>query len=269
MIDRINTEFSPLAVEPVRRRKLSEEVAERLQTMMLSGQLKPDQVLPSERQLMTMFNVGRASIREALYSLQRMGLISIRNGERTCVTKPSVKVLVGELSGVVAHILADPQCFRELLQARTLYEILLVRFAAMHASDTDIIRLKMALDENRNAIGHLTEFAKTDVAFHQILAEIPQNSIFTSLQTELASWLTDQRVVSLSIKGAEQDAYKAHQAIYDAVVGRDPDAAERAMHRHLTNVGEFYLRALDSGYANPFGAQSQSLQSSNNSRVAD
>ena len=61
-----------LQVEPIRRRKLSDEICEQLQAMMLNGQLKPDQQLPSERELMTMFGVGRTSVREALFSLQRM-----------------------------------------------------------------------------------------------------------------------------------------------------------------------------------------------------
>ncbi len=247
MTYRMTMDTSTLPVSPIRRRKLSEEVAERLQTMMLNGQLKPDQLMPSERELMTMFDVGRASIREALYSLQRMGLIVLRNGERAYVTRPSVKALVDDLSGAVTHILADPQCFQELQQARSLYEILLVRFAAAHASESDILRLKAALGENHAGIGNAAEFAKTDVAFHQILAEIPQNSIFTSLQIALSSWLAEQRTVSLRIQGAEQDAYKAHQAIYEAVATHDQDKAEHAMYIHLEKVGEYYRRALVHG----------------------
>lgn len=234
-----------LPVEPIRRRKLSEEVADQLQAMMLNDQLKPGQSLPSERALMTMFGVGRSSVREALYSLQRMGLVSLKNGEPACVTRPSAKALVGELSGAVAHILADPQGARELQQARTLYEILLVRYAAQHATTEDIAQLRAALERNEKALGNLAEFAKTDVAFHQVLAEIPKNSIFTSLQAALSSWLAEQRHVSLRVRDAAQDAYDAHRAIYEAVAAHDPDAAEHAMNRHLDHVGDFYWRARE------------------------
>jgi DNA-binding FadR family transcriptional regulator len=233
------------SVEPIRRRKLSEDLAEQLKAMMISGKLKPGETLPSERELMSTFGVGRSSVREALFSLQRMGLLVIRNGEPAYVTKPSVKALVEELSGAVAHILSDEDGARELQQARTLYEILLVRYAAQNASDEDIARLKAALEENRQAIGRRVDFAKTDVAFHQVLAEIPNNSIFTSLQAALAVWLAEQRSVSLIVPQAEQTAYEAHEEIYNAVASHDPDLAEAAMRRHLEKVGEFYWRSHD------------------------
>jgi len=237
----MNEELLPVA--QVRRRKLSEDVAEQLQALMLNGQLKPNQQMPSERDLMNMFGVGRTSIREALYSLQRMGLVSLKNGERAVVTKPSASSVVNELSGAVAHVLADPRGVKELQQARALYEVMLVRFAAQHATDADVGRLAQALENNRAAIGKGEAFARTDVAFHQILAEIPDNSIFTSLQMALSSWLAEQRTVSLRVEDAERDAYEAHKSIYEAVQARDPDEAERAMARHLNAVEGFYWTA--------------------------
>jgi DNA-binding FadR family transcriptional regulator len=241
----VSTAFPP--IEPIRRRKLSEDVADRLQAMMLSGQLKPGENLPSERALMSTFGVGRSSVREALFSLQRMGLVLVRNGEPACVIKPSAKALVDEMSGAVAHILSDTEGAKELQQARTLYEIMLVRYAAQHANDDDVARLGAALDANHNAIGHQEEFARTDVAFHQVLAEIPRNSIFTSLQSALAVWLAEQRFVSLRVPQAERNAYDAHLAIYEAIAAHDVDRAELAMRRHLEKVGEFYWTAHGDG----------------------
>jgi DNA-binding FadR family transcriptional regulator len=241
----VTSAFPP--VEPIRRRKLSEEVAEQLQAMMLNGQLKPGENLPSERTLMSTFGVGRSSVREALFSLQRMGLVVVRNGEPACVTKPSAKALVEEFSGAVAHILSDVDGARELQQARALYETILVRYAAKHASEADIALLKKALDANRQAIGRPEDFARTDVAFHQILAEIPRNSIFTSLQTALSTWLAEQRFVSLKVPQAEQSAYEAHEQIYLAVAAHDPDLAESVMISHLEAVGDFYWRSSQSG----------------------
>lgn len=233
----------PLAVQPIRRRKLFEEIAERLESMMLSGALPAGESLPSERALMDMFQVGRASIREALFALQRMGLVSLRNGERAFVTKPSAEVVVGELAGAVHHLLAQPEGARELQQARTMHEVSLARHAAMHASDEDIARLQAALQANAAALGNLIEFTRTDVAFHLVLAEIPRNSIFTSLHTALAAWLAEQRLTSLEAAGAEKAAYAAHVAIYDAIAARDPDRAERAMQAHLDEVGTYYWKA--------------------------
>lgn len=232
------------AVQPIKRRKLYEDVVERLQAMMLSGKLAPGDVLPSERELTEMFQVGRTSVREALFALQRAGLVSLRNGERAYVTRPSADVLVGELGLTVKYMLATPQGVRELQQARAMLEMSLARHAARHATPEDVSRLKQALETNGRAIGDLNEFTRTDVAFHLVLAEMPRNTIFISLHTALAGWLAEQRLTSLRASGADLAAYEAHRNIYEAVAAHDADAAERHMQAHLASVESFYWNEL-------------------------
>lgn len=210
---------------------------------MLSGALRAGDVLPSERELMESFGVGRPAIREALFSLQRMGLVSIRNGERAYVTKPTPAVVVAELSGAVRHLLAQEDGVKHMQQARALHEQSLARFAARHATDEDISRLADALERNRVAIDDTATFTRTDLEFHLVLAEIARNPVLLSLQIALGEWLADQRVISLKVQGADEAAWQAHESIYRAVANRDPDAAERAMETHLSEVGAYYWHA--------------------------
>jgi DNA-binding FadR family transcriptional regulator len=74
--------------EVIQRRKLFHEVADRLQSAILSGALQVGEALPSERELMERYGVGRPAIREALLSLERAGLIVISGGERARVARP-------------------------------------------------------------------------------------------------------------------------------------------------------------------------------------
>jgi len=76
-------------MRPIRRRKVSDEAARRLEAMIGDGTFPQGTLLPPERELMKMFGVGRASISEALYSLGRMGLVQVRTGERPLVTRPT------------------------------------------------------------------------------------------------------------------------------------------------------------------------------------
>jgi DNA-binding FadR family transcriptional regulator len=230
---------------PVKRRKVYEEVAQRLEDMMLSGALRPGDILPSERELMETFGVGRSAIREALFALQRMGLVSIRNGERAYVTKPTPEAVVSELSGAVRHLLAQPDGARHMQQARALHETSLARYAARHASAEDVARLAAALEKNRLAIGDRQAFTRTDVEFHLVLAEVARNPVLVSLQVALGEWLAEQRMTSLQVEGADEAAWQAHEAIHRAVAARDPDAAERAMESHLGEVGAYYWHARD------------------------
>ena len=84
------------AQTPIRRRKISEEVAERLARTIASDTLPAGALLPSERELMAAFQVGRASIREALFALRKQGVIEIRNGERARVAAPSARASVDD-----------------------------------------------------------------------------------------------------------------------------------------------------------------------------
>lgn len=232
---------------PVKRRKVYEEVASRLEDMMLSGALRPGDVLPSERELTEKFGVGRTAIREALFALQRMGLIAIRNGERAFVTKPTPEAVVGELSGAVRHLLAQPDGARYMQDARALHEASLARFAARHATAADIERLSAALERNRLAIGDPQAFTRTDVEFHLVLAEVARNPVIVSLQVALGEWLAEQRTTSLKVQGADEAAWQAHEAIFRAVAAHDADAAERAMETHLGEVGAYYWHAQGGG----------------------
>lgn len=229
-----------LDAQPVRRRKLYQDIVERMEQLMLSGRLQPGDLLPSERELMQTFEVGRTSVREALFALQRMGLIEIRNGERPCVTRPSAIGMVRELSGAARHMLSSPDGAREFQQARGIIEVALARYAAEHATEADIAALRQALALNGAAIDDMDAFTRTDVAFHLRIAEVTRNSIFSALNTAVNDWLAEQRTVGLGHPDAARAAFKAHGAICEAIAAHRPDEAERAMRAHLAEVEAYY-----------------------------
>jgi DNA-binding FadR family transcriptional regulator len=232
-----------MTATPIRRRKLYEEVADRLEAMIREGQFAVGDVLPSERELMETFGVGRSAVREAMLALQRMGLVAVSSGERSRVVSPSAKVLVGELGGAARLLLMQDGGIARFQQARAMFEIGLSRLAAQIASDDDIARLRAALEANRQTIGDLARFQRTDVAFHFVIAQIPQNSIFTSLHEAVVAWLTEQRVTSGRMPGAGEAAYAAHARIFEAIAAHDVPAAEQAMQAHLEAVAALYWRA--------------------------
>jgi DNA-binding FadR family transcriptional regulator len=226
---------------PLRRRKLYEDIVGRIERAIVKGELAPGDQLPSERELMATFEVGRTSVREALFALQRMGLIAQNNGERPRVTRPTPDVLVSELSGAARHLLADADGIRHFQQARLFLEIALARHAAIHTNVGDLRQLERALEANRAAMSDPAEFVRTDVAFHLVLAQIPKNPIFTSLHAGIAEWLMEQRVTAAQAETASmRRAYAAHERIHAAIQSGDPDAAETAMRKHLERVRKNY-----------------------------
>lgn len=223
------------------QRKKFQEISEHLELMIFLGKLQPGDKIPSERELMAQFGAGRSSVREALFALQRRGLLAIRPGAAARVTSPTADSMVSELSGAARHLLRQPQGVRDLQDARALLEIGLARRAALHASEEDIEALAKSLEENRLAADQ-EEFFRTDMLFHYTLAAIAHNQIFTSLNTALNDWLADQRRVSSRSTATFADVYAEHKRVYDGIAARDPVAAEAAMEAHLHAVADRYWK---------------------------
>jgi GntR family transcriptional repressor for pyruvate dehydrogenase complex len=232
----------PLAPKrpPVRRRKLYEEVALRIEEMIREGRYTEGDSLPAERELMAELGVGRSAVREALMALARMGLVSVNSGERARVTAPTAESLVSELSGAARLLLAQPGGVRSFQEARALLEIGLCRLAAQRATDADLAALAAALEANRAAIGNHAALVRTDVAFHYAIAAISRSSIFIAVHDAVVEWLMEQRGTTLRAPGTAEEAYQAHRRIYEAIAAHDMVAAEAEMEAHLNTVVEVY-----------------------------
>lgn len=227
-------------------RRIYQDIALKLAEKINNGELSDGSLLPSERELAETFGASRTSIREALLSLQSSGLIAVRQRARARITQLNNSAFFDQLSGAAQSLLARPNGVADFQEARALFECGLARYAAQHASPKEIDRLAVALAQNRKALADAALFAKTDVAFHDILAEIPRNPIFAALNAALSEWLMAQRSVPIraAIRGAVRRAYEGHEAIYEAIAAHDVEAADRAMASHLQTVSEYYWKAM-------------------------
>lgn len=237
-------EDSPLSIghslrrRPLARKKLSEMVEEELEQMIRRHEFGEGEQLPSERELMAFFNVGRPSVREALAALKRKGLVQINNGERARVSRPSADTIISELSGMAKDFLSHPGGIAHFEQLRLFFESSLVRYAAEHATDEQIALLTKALEINSQSLDDNALFIRSDVEFHRVLAEIPGNPIFMAIHVALLDWLIAARtgVADRELHEHNNLSYQQHIAIVDAIRQRDPDKADRALQTHLNSV---------------------------------
>jgi len=223
---------------PLARKKLSEMVEEELEQMIRRREFAEGEQLPSERELMAFFNVGRPSVREALAALKRKGLVQIQNGERARISRPSADTIISELSGMAKDFLAHPGGIAHFEQLRLFFESSLVRHAAQHASEAQIALLEKALELNSQSLDDNALFIRSDVEFHRVLAEIPDNPIFMAIHVALIDWLIAARpaVPEQALREHNNSSYQQHIAIFKAIRSQDPDAAEQALQAHLTSV---------------------------------
>ncbi|ALM52385.1 transcriptional regulator NanR [Halomonas huangheensis] len=226
----------------VERKTLSEQVAEQLEAEILEGRLGENDQLPSERELMEQFGVGRPAVREALFYLQKLGLIAINSGTRARVIRPTAEAVMARLSGVTRQLLSQPQGQQYFQEARALFEVSLARHAASHATEDDIAQLRAALDHQRSVIGDEAAFKRADNDFHGVLAAIGRNPIYDALHQALSEWLDDRRAQALQQDGEDEAALLAHTEIVEAIASRNVDDAEAAMRRHLDRHYGTYMQ---------------------------
>jgi GntR family transcriptional repressor for pyruvate dehydrogenase complex len=220
-------------------RKRFEEIAEHLELMIVSGKLKVGDRIPSERALMDTFGTGRPSVREAIFSLQKKGLLTATPGNIPRVQSPDAKSMLKEMTSAVQQYLRRPHGMRNLQQARSLLESGLARTAARVATKEDIRRLEAALRRNERAKS--TEaFVAADMEFHSTIAGISGNDIFTALNQSMAEWLAEQRRVSASSGVSAEEVLQQHRRIFEAIAARNEEGAWTAMEDHLAAVARNY-----------------------------
>src|SRR5215217_322795 len=129
------TDTPKTVIEPIRRVKLYEEVASRTRDLIVSGELKPGQALPSERKLAEQFRVGRTVIREAIRQLEVSGLVESRHGGGNYVREVTVEHLVAPIATVLNGMV---HLREELVDARLLFEPQMARAAATRATPEDL-----------------------------------------------------------------------------------------------------------------------------------
>lgn len=227
--------------EPIPRRKLHQEVLDRLVARIHAGEFAPGEQLPSERDLMETYGVGRPSIREALQQLERSGLVSISHGERARVLLPTAQAMVGQMSEAARYLLSvEPRTIDHLKEARVLLEAGVARLAAERADAAGLTVLRQRLDEHRKA--GLDDFLERDIAFHRQIAVMSGNPVFPAVVEGMLAWLGTYYHSLVRAHGAETLTLQEHQRIYDAIAAGQPDEAAQAMSDHLNRANALYRR---------------------------
>ena len=212
-------------------------VEEELEQMIRRREFGEGEQLPSERELMAFFNVGRPSVREALAALKRKGLVQINNGERARVSRPSADTIISELSGMAKDFLAHPGGIAHFEQLRLFFES--ARF------DTPPNMRRMSKSTGWRKRWRSTASRSMTIRCSSVRTLIftaywrrSGNPIFMAIHVALLDWLIAARptVADQELYEHNNVSYQQHIAIVDAIRQRDPEEADRALQEHLNSV---------------------------------
>ena len=223
--------------ETIRRNKVYEEVARRLEQF-IAESMKPGDMLPPERELAESFGVSRSSIRDAIRRLELIGMVEPRQGSGTVVREVSADALIAPLTTALSQ---KRKLVVELLDVRKMLEPALAARAATHASVNDLAELEDILHRQDEKLRRGDPAIEEDNEFHYTIALASDNSVVLKVLDVLMDLLRETRERSLQVEGRPQKSVAGHRRILSAIKRHDAVAAEMAMRRHIEEVSEIVL----------------------------
>ena len=231
-----------LALQPIKTRKIYEEIMDQLKEMIRGGELKPGQRLASEREMAESFNVSRSSVREALTSLAAMGILDIRPGGGTFVRQTTNADTFEPLALLLA-IESNPAA--QMMEVRRVIETECAALAALRANPAEIAKIESTLNDMRNAdsVPAAVEF---DLKFHFTIAEATHNSILLRIMNTVAdlmhSTLKSDREKLYAEPEQGRQIIIQHEQILDAIKAKKPDQARHSMLLHINSIEKNILQ---------------------------
>ena len=218
-----------MELKPVTRTTLAESVAEQLLDQIRCGRLRPGDLLPPERQLMLQFSVGRSTVREALQSLTRMGLLEARPGIGTLVRPVDFDTY---LRPDVYAALMTESLASELLEAREVIEVAIAGLAAQRAQPADLQRIAETLDAAVHALAQHQPTHEFSALFHIHLAQAAHNTVLLTFMRSIYGLLRARGELKAGPDFLRWEI-EAHRELYELIAARDVEGARRTMLAHL------------------------------------
>lgn len=219
---------------PIKPKKIYEEIVEQIKELMAEGDLKPGDKLLSERELAERLQVSRASVREALRALEMMGFVEIRTGEGTFVRESCTDAIIQPLAMFIS---IERGNFFEIYEVRKIFETAAARLAAERATPEEIQKIEEALWQMEANMSDYEKGEHLDTAFHYAIAEATHNSWLVRLMRTISdsfhNTVAAARRNLFQTPGNAEKLILQHRQIFEAIKGKKPALAEKAMLEHL------------------------------------
>lgn len=222
---------------PFKKTRLSEEIVDYIKDLIIQGKLKPSDRLPSERDLAERFNVGRPTVREAIRTLELMGLVEVSPGQKgTIIKNPELSTYLESLREQMSWMIQiERATLQQLAEVRDGLETRIALLAAQRATKDQLMELQTNLEEMKTRTDDLDAYLEKAIEFHSIMAVATQNPIFHAIWTAFADLVFRyyrHLLENLDIRILKK-LYRANVEVYEAILTKDPETIQSAMERHI------------------------------------
>lgn len=233
-----------MGIKPIKRVNIGEQVFQQMKDLLISGEWKPGDKLPSETELAEKFGISRITVRQALQKLSALNLIETRLGEGSFVKKVEIDQ---PLNALISTAYLGDQTNFQVFEFRTIIEVESAALAAKRAEASDIEklneiqqRMEIAADDPETT---KEQFADMDLEFHYLVGCITKNPLVIRTNAILRDVLKHSMNDVIYRMGFEP-ALKYHKEIIQAIADHDQDRARRLMREHIEK-NEAYFDLTD------------------------
>jgi len=221
-----------VTAQNLEKQSIHEKVVARFLESVQSGKMRPGQKLASEIQLATDFQVSRNILREALKTLEVLGVVEISHGRGTFISPQALQRIANT---DLIRALAFNQSVSELLEARIVIEPGLAEFAAQRRTADDI---ELLWSKAGNMVQNYEDEYRNNGLFHLAVAQISGCTVLVKYLESLLKQLQysdyGKFVETLTEKHLRQEVMD-HKKIIECIIDSDGKAAKNLMYAHLVN----------------------------------
>jgi GntR family transcriptional repressor for pyruvate dehydrogenase complex len=221
---------------------VTDDAISTIKSMIVSGELKPGQRLPPEKELSERLGLSRNSLREAVKSLEIIRVLDVRRGDGTYVTSLEPHLLLEALSFVVD--LHQDSSVIEIFEVRRVLEPFAAGLAAEMITEDQLDELAA----NLAAVGDETpveQLVAHDLEFHRQVTAASGNAYLSSLLDSMSSGTIRARIWrGITQDDATERTLREHAAILDALRAHDPGRASDELAAHVDGISAWLKSAL-------------------------
>ena len=227
-----------LMIEPIKKEKLNDVIIRRL-IKLIQDDLEYGDKLPSENELLQLLNIGRSSLREALRSVETMGLIEVRAGAGSFVTKTRGSFYRKSLEfGLFDY----DHSLEDIIEARRIIEVAIIDSVVVNVTNEQLEEMERAVKTMEEVVPpDLERMLEADVHFHELLNAATGNTILHELLGLVYNIAGKVRNEYFESPQDYSNSARYHRSILEALKKRDQGAARMAMTDHMNWVKKVFL----------------------------
>lgn len=219
--------------------KPSDIIINQIKNLIISGQLKPGDKLPSERKLSERLSVSRSAVRDAIKKMEFYGVLKTHPQSGTVVAGMGLTALKGLISEILT---IDGSDFKSLVETRVILEINSVKLAAERRTEKNIHQIQVALEKYHDKLNQGQSTVEEDLMFHLEIAEASQNAVLKSMMMVITPDIISN-FIKYDVCGDDVkiERYKEHQSLLNLIKEQNPNKAGLVMENHLKDIKAFSL----------------------------